>query len=129
MLKIQFTTCNAAFDNADKGITESTRLLKKIITDLESGYCEGNILDANGNSVGNWSYEYDGYPELPTEVMYDSDQFHSHYDDELYEEIGDKLTEDYGYTVRGYTVDPQYLDLDGEEFLTGYLVTDIDWDI
>lgn len=129
MLKIKFTTGNAAFDSTDKGVSESTRLLKKIIADMDSGYEDGIVLDINGNKVGEWSYEYDGDPELPTEVMYDRDQFHSHYDEELYEEVGDKLTEDYGYTVRGYTVDPQYLDLDGEEFLTGYLVTDIDWDI
>lgn len=129
MLKIKFTTGNAAFDSTDKGVSESTRLLKKIIADMDSGYEDGIVLDINGNKIGEWSYEYDGVPELPTEVMYDRDQFHSHYDDELYEEVGDKLTCEYGYHARSYEVDPCYIYFDGRPILSGYHISEIKRDI
>ena len=53
MMKIEFKTSNAAFD--DYGDAEVRRILEKIATKVECGANEGSIIDINGNKIGNWS--------------------------------------------------------------------------
>lgn len=54
MFKLEFKTCNAAFD--DFPITEAARILRDIADNLESGSQIGGgpARDANGNRVGWW---------------------------------------------------------------------------
>lgn len=64
MLKIEFTTGNAAFcdpytgepdERYERG--ECLVLLKKVCEKIEDGFHSGAILDTNGNKVGAWSLE------------------------------------------------------------------------
>ena len=62
MLKIEIKTGNAAFcdpftgepSEGDEAI-ECKRLLEGICRELEDGATSGNIIDINGNKVGQWS--------------------------------------------------------------------------
>ena len=61
-MQIKFKTENAAFgvdeEDADARhlikISESKRILEKIIFDIFSGKNEGSIIDINGNKIGQW---------------------------------------------------------------------------
>jgi hypothetical protein len=62
MLKIEIDTGNAAFCDPFTGETsefdeaiECKRLLEDICRKLEDGVTGGNIIDINGNKVGQWS--------------------------------------------------------------------------
>lgn len=61
MLKIEFKTGNAAFNDPYTGEPddinlryESVRILKEVVAKIESGYTEGSCIDLNGNKVGTW---------------------------------------------------------------------------
>ncbi len=58
MVKIQFNTGNAAFEDSND-VYEIARILKDIADRIESGRTEGKCVDYNGNVVGEWSYEKD----------------------------------------------------------------------
>ena len=51
-MKIQFETINAAFENYKEG--EISRILCSIARKIESGSTSGNVIDINGNTIGNW---------------------------------------------------------------------------
>ena len=61
MLKIQFTTSGAAFqdpygyDNDTCEVYECIRILERISKQLEDGIRHGSIMDINGNKIGEWS--------------------------------------------------------------------------
>ena len=62
MLKIEIKTGNAAFCDPFTGepsefdeAIECKRLLEGICRELEDGATSGNIIDINGNKVGQWS--------------------------------------------------------------------------
>lgn len=62
MLKIEIETGNAAFCDPFTGepsefdeAIECKRLLEDICRKLEDGATSGNIIDINGNKVGQWS--------------------------------------------------------------------------
>jgi len=62
MLKIEIKTGNAAFCDPFTGepsefdeAIECKRLLEDICRKLEDGVTSGNIIDINGNKVGQWS--------------------------------------------------------------------------
>ena len=68
MFKLTIRTDGAAFrdesrtdrrGNAvlDPEGTEVRRILKDVARKLEAGYDSGNVMDRNGNNVGNWKYE------------------------------------------------------------------------
>lgn len=59
MMKIEFTTTSAAFmpDNGGSKEYEITRILQKIIDDVENGVEHGPIMDINGNKIGQWVIE------------------------------------------------------------------------
>lgn len=64
MFSLQIKTDNAAFhedDRSDEGefpsgatLYECARILRSVAEDLEGDSTSGTILDANGNSVGEW---------------------------------------------------------------------------
>lgn len=56
MVKIEFTTGNAAFRDEDGNLIEYevARILKNIAASIEEGYTYGPIMDYNGNKVGSW---------------------------------------------------------------------------
>lgn len=56
MLDIRFKTENAAFADGD-GIAETVRILKNITSKISAGQDSGNVIDVNGNKVGEWSLE------------------------------------------------------------------------
>ena len=63
MLKIEFSTGNAAFNDMETGefsknerAYESVRILKEIVKKIEAGEECGNIRDINGNTVGEWGF-------------------------------------------------------------------------
>lgn len=59
MVKIEFTTGNAAFRTEDERLDEYevARILKDIAEKIESGATYGAIIDYNGNKVGSWSID------------------------------------------------------------------------
>mgnify|MGYP000203701266 FL=1 len=61
MLKIEIKTGGAAYSEDDvlttEGRYELQRNLMDICRKITNGYDEGNIIDINGNKVGNWSVE------------------------------------------------------------------------
>lgn len=61
MLKIEFKTGNAAFNDPYTGEPddiylrhESVRILEEVVTKIGNGYTEGSCIDLNGNKVGSW---------------------------------------------------------------------------
>jgi hypothetical protein len=53
MVRLQFDTRNAAFDDAPA--TEIGRILRDIASKVERGESfGGKIMDANGNAIGQW---------------------------------------------------------------------------
>lgn len=54
MFKVEFSTGNAAF--ADDPDGEPARILREIAKKLADGARDGNIRDANGNTIGWWLY-------------------------------------------------------------------------
>ena len=64
-LELKLHSSNAAFtDEGDEdpivAAKETARILREVADDIEVGttYCEGNLRDANGNTVGSFSYEF-----------------------------------------------------------------------
>lgn len=58
MLKIEFSTDNAAFGDGD-GPYECKRILEDIAEKIaEHGRRDGGILDINGNRIGRWSVTF-----------------------------------------------------------------------
>ena len=65
MLRIEFTTSNAAFavDESDKWTRdyyrneEIKRVLKNVCNQLDNGKTSGSCIDMNGNKVGEWSID------------------------------------------------------------------------
>ena len=61
MLKIEIKTGGPAYSEDDvlttEGRYELQRNLMDICRKITNGYDEGNIIDINGNKVGNWSVE------------------------------------------------------------------------
>ena len=57
MVKIEFTTGNAAFRTEDERLDEYevARILKDIAEKIESGATSGSVIDYNGNKIGTWS--------------------------------------------------------------------------
>ena len=61
-MKIEFKTEGAAFKdeyaeeevNAAYRAEEISRILRKIINEINSGYDHGSVIDINGNKVGSW---------------------------------------------------------------------------
>ena len=55
-LKLTLEMDNAAFDDGNSGRTETARILSRLADQLERnpGQTEGRLLDANGNTVGQW---------------------------------------------------------------------------
>lgn len=56
MFKLEFTTCNAAFDGDNKEY-EVADILKDVAEKIMAGYDKGKIIDVNGNNVGTWSLD------------------------------------------------------------------------
>lgn len=55
MLKIKFETENDAFqDTPAEMAAEVRRILEQICDDIEAGETRDAIMDANGNTVGDW---------------------------------------------------------------------------
>jgi len=50
MFTLQIETANAAFDGAPD--EEVARILRRVASQIESGYTDGRCKDVNGNSVG-----------------------------------------------------------------------------
>lgn len=69
MLKIEFETDNAAFDDAPA--TETARILRQIARDIEQGYNLGGaaIYDTNGNRIGQWSLSFPAGPVYPDDTQ------------------------------------------------------------
>lgn len=65
MLRIEFTTSNAAFavDEPDKWTRdyyrneEIKRVLKNVCNQLDNGKTSGSCIDINGNKIGTWSID------------------------------------------------------------------------
>jgi hypothetical protein len=65
-LELKLHSSNAAFfdeeGNEDPILAakETARILREVAADIEVGttYCEGNLRDANGNTVGSFLYEF-----------------------------------------------------------------------
>lgn len=62
MMKIEFTTGNAAFTDPFTGeennfyeAMECKRILEGICEKLEDGVTHGSLFDINGNKIGKWS--------------------------------------------------------------------------
>lgn len=55
---IKFEVDNSAFSNND-GPGEVARILRDLATKIENGRESGQVMDANGNSVGQWSVEFE----------------------------------------------------------------------
>lgn len=59
-MKIEFSTDNAAFYNDNSVVnywaraTEISRILKRIIDEVNSGLISGPIIDINGHTIGKW---------------------------------------------------------------------------
>jgi hypothetical protein len=59
MIKIEFDTDNAAFDDSvEQGsfFCEVEQVLEQVKRGLDSGRDEGRMRDSNGNLVGYWKY-------------------------------------------------------------------------
>lgn len=54
MFRIKFETDNGAFDHAPR--EEVARILEDITAKARAGQYSGKIHDANGNTVGEWSW-------------------------------------------------------------------------
>ena len=62
-ITITFNVDNSAFRNLDEKYNndgslnygEVSNVLKEIANKVDQGYDEGNVNDANGNTVGSWS--------------------------------------------------------------------------
>lgn len=58
--RVEFDCENAAFGETDADrLAEAGRLLSNLaekLTDWSQGYPQGNIRDANGNTVGHWTF-------------------------------------------------------------------------
>lgn len=69
---------NEAFDTEDKARRELRRILEAVARDLNDGYDRGvPIYDENGNSVGEWGFEFsfpEGY-EVTRESMLDQKEY------------------------------------------------------
>ncbi len=63
MLKLKMHTSNQAFilegdEGSDRfNYNEVARILREVADKVERGHSGGKMLDANGNSVGEWSLE------------------------------------------------------------------------
>lgn len=51
-MKVEFKTDNAAFEDYKEG--EIARILCEVARKIESGNTSGKVMDANGNSVGEY---------------------------------------------------------------------------
>ena len=58
MLRIEFATDNAAFD--DGATDETARILRYIASRIERGSHSGPIRDANGNAIGRYELDRPG---------------------------------------------------------------------
>lgn len=56
MMKIEFQTDNAAFDDGND-VAEISRILDKIRDSVLEGHESGLIHDLNGNRIGGWNYD------------------------------------------------------------------------
>jgi len=56
-LSLHIKTDNAAFEDDNKAL-EVVRILKKVVTSIESGTAFGRMKDTNGNFVGDWTTDY-----------------------------------------------------------------------
>lgn len=55
--EMKLHSSNAAFD--ENPSAETARILREIADDIEASvtYCEGNVRDINGNTIGSFSFE------------------------------------------------------------------------
>jgi len=57
--EMKFYSSNAAFE--ENPSAEAARILREIADDVAAAttYCEGNVRDINGNTIGSFSFEVD----------------------------------------------------------------------
>lgn len=74
MFSLEFKMDNAAFgDNEAEALAEAADILRKLADRVEGGSAQdgGKVMDANGNSIGSWSVDW----EASDSEEYEDDEY------------------------------------------------------